>query len=121
MSGDLSRCRLVWSAAKLSRRGRKQTFSLTPRTFSEIRGLSHDLPGISGQLGFTPVYAATAYPTLGPFVVPDDAEPFDLSFTEYDHPAVRIFQKQRALSPAEWATLFATAVRQPSVATRAAP
>ncbi len=75
----------------------------------------------SGQLGFTPVYTATAYPTLGPFVVPDDAEPFDLSFTEYDHPAVRIFQKQRALSPAEWATLFATAVRQPSVATRAAP
>jgi hypothetical protein len=75
----------------------------------------------SGQLGFTPIYTATAYPTLGPFVFPDDGEPVDLSFTEYDHPAVRVFQKQRTLSPAEWAALFADAVRRPSVATRTAP
>jgi hypothetical protein len=75
----------------------------------------------SGQLGFTPVYTASAYPTLGPFAVRDDHEPFDLSFTEYDHPAVRIFQKQRPLSPAEWTALFADAVRRPSLATRSAP
>ena len=75
----------------------------------------------TGQLGFAPVYTATAYPTLGPFVFPDDGEPIDLSFTEYDHPAVRIFRKQRTLSPAEWAALFADAVRRPSVATRTAP
>jgi hypothetical protein len=68
----------------------------------------------SGQLGFTPVYSAFAYPSIFGVQFPDDDIPVDSSFIEYDHPPVTIFKKEKTLSEAEWSTLFADAVRTPS-------
>ncbi|HMA36550.1 MAG TPA: glycosyltransferase family 39 protein [Chloroflexia bacterium] len=75
----------------------------------------------SGQLGFTPVYTATSYPTLFGWAIPDDNGWVDPSFMDSSHPPIRLFQKTRAVSAAEWTALFADAVRQPSVASRHAP
>ncbi|MFL5732040.1 MAG: ArnT family glycosyltransferase, partial [Chloroflexia bacterium] len=76
---------------------------------------------LSGRLGFTPVYTATSYPSIFGLEIPDDNDWVDASFIEYDHPPVQVFKKERTLSRAELDTLFADAVRQPSVATRHAP
>ena len=73
----------------------------------------------AGQLGFTPVYTATSYPTLGPWTIVDDSA--DESFTVYDHPKVLIFRKTRVLSDAELRALFADALGQPAVASRQRP
>ncbi len=59
----------------------------------------------SGALGFERVKEFTAYPSLGPFVINDDAA--DESFTVYDHPKPIIFRKVRDLSDTEWEQLFA--------------
>jgi hypothetical protein len=76
---------------------------------------------LSGRLGFEPVYKATSYPSIFGLAIPDDNDWVDASFTEYDHPPVQVFKKQRSLTQAEWDALFADAVRVPSVATRHAP
>jgi len=75
----------------------------------------------AGQLGFTPVYTATSYPTLFGLAIPDDGGWVDASFMDSSHPPIHILQKTRSLSPAEWAALFADAIRQPATATRHAP
>jgi len=74
-----------------------------------------------GQLGFTPVYTATSYPTLGGWAIPDDGGWVDASFMDSSHPPIRIFHKQTAVSAAAWAALFATAAQQPAVPTRFPP
>jgi hypothetical protein len=76
---------------------------------------------LGGRLGFAPVYKAESYPSIFGLTIPDDGDWVDASFIEYDHPPVQVFKKQRSLTDAEWNTLFAEAVRQPSVATRHAP
>jgi hypothetical protein len=75
----------------------------------------------SGQLGFTPVYTATSYPTLFGLAIPDDGPAVDLSFMDSSHPPIRIFQRTRTLTDAEWATLFAPALAQPSTPSRQPP
>jgi 4-amino-4-deoxy-L-arabinose transferase-like glycosyltransferase len=74
-----------------------------------------------GKLGFSLAYTATSYPSLFGVALPDDNDWVDASFIEYDHPTVRIFKKDRDLSAVEWNTLFADAVKKPSIATRSAP
>jgi hypothetical protein len=74
-----------------------------------------------GQLGFEQVYKVTSYPRLFGLEVVDSQPPFDPNFVEYDHHPVWIFRKVRDLSDAEWATLFAEAVKKPAVVTRQAP
>ena len=74
----------------------------------------------SGQLGFTPVYTATSYPTVLGLAIPDEGWA-DASFMDSSHPPIHIFQKTRPLTDAEWAGLFAGAVQQAAVASRHAP
>ncbi|MDQ2805417.1 MAG: glycosyltransferase family 39 protein [Chloroflexota bacterium] len=76
---------------------------------------------LSGQLGFTPVYTATSYPTLFGLAIPDDGPWVDLSFMDSSHPPIRVFQRTRPLAPAAWDALFAAAVAQPSLPTRQPP
>ncbi|MCC6315925.1 MAG: glycosyltransferase family 39 protein, partial [Thermomicrobiales bacterium] len=73
----------------------------------------------SGQLGFRPVGVWERPPRLGPIVFDDRGA--DESFINYDHPRVRIYQRERDLSPAVFAQQMAWAVAQPWVPTRHAP
>jgi hypothetical protein len=75
----------------------------------------------SGQLGFSPIYTATDYPSFFGLTFPDDNDLVDASFIEYDHPTIRIFKKDHDLTDQEWSTLFATAVAQTSLPTRHSP
>ncbi|HEX8218624.1 MAG TPA: glycosyltransferase family 39 protein [Chloroflexia bacterium] len=75
----------------------------------------------SGQLGFEQIYKVTSYPRLFGLEVVDSQPPFEPNFVEYDHHPVWVFRKVRDLSDAEWDTLFAEAVKRPSIATRQAP
>jgi YYY domain-containing protein len=55
-------------------------------------------PGMfTGQLGYDLVATFTAYPTLGPIVINDQAA--EEAFTFYDHPKVLIFQKSAEYDP----------------------
>jgi hypothetical protein len=74
-----------------------------------------------GALGFAPALTATAYPSLLGVAIPDDAPWVDASFRDASHPTVVVYHKTRDLSDADWAALFADAVRQPSIPTRQAP
>src|SRR5207244_11844989 len=74
-----------------------------------------------GRLGFAPVATVTSYPTILGLPLPDDQPWIDDTFTVYDHPPVRIFQRTRLSSAAEWDALFAAAVRHPWAPTRQAP
>ncbi len=75
----------------------------------------------SGELGFDMAYASKSYPTIFGVQIPDDNGWVDASYMDSSHPPIYIFKKQRALSDAQWAALFANAVKQPSTATRRAP
>jgi hypothetical protein len=75
----------------------------------------------SGQLGFVPLHTIAVYPTIFGHAFPDDHDPIDASFIEYDHPSVRIFRKQRTLTDSEWIALFKDAVQRPTIATRHPP
>jgi hypothetical protein len=75
----------------------------------------------SGRLGFDLAYTAASYPSIFGLQIPDDGDLIDDSFTEYDHPTVQIYRKARALTEDEWSSLFADAVRQPSVPSRYPP
>jgi len=76
---------------------------------------------LSGQLGFTPVYTATSYPTLFGLAIADDGPWVDPSFMDSSHPPIRLFQRTRPISPAAWDALFAAAVAHPSSPTRQPP
>jgi uncharacterized membrane protein len=58
----------------------------------------------SGELGFEQVHTVETPPRLGPLVFYDQAA--DESFTVYDHPQPRLFQKKRQLSLTEWEALL---------------
>jgi hypothetical protein len=75
----------------------------------------------SGRLGFDLTYTATAYPSIFGLQIPDDGGIIDASFTEYDHPTVQVYRKVRTLTDAEWSSLFAEAVQQPSTPSRYPP
>ena len=75
----------------------------------------------AGQLGFAPLLTATSYPRIGGLSFADDGGWVDASFMDASHPPIRIFYKQRSLTDSEWSGLFASAVQQPSVASRRAP
>jgi YYY domain-containing protein len=64
-----------------------------------------------GQLGFRLVYEARVTPRLGPLRIDDLTT--DESFTVYDHPRVRIYQKVDSLSWEELRERFAWALAQP--------
>jgi len=76
---------------------------------------------LSGQLGFSVALYSTSYPRIGDLEIPDDGGWVDLSFMDSSHPPIWILKKERDLSDGEWATLFAEAVKQPSVASRHRP
>ena len=76
---------------------------------------------LSGQLGFSPAFHSTSYPRIGGLQIPDDGGWVDPSFMDSSHPPIWIMKKERDLSDAEWAALFADAVKQPSVASRRKP
>ncbi|MEW6094466.1 MAG: DUF2298 domain-containing protein [Chloroflexota bacterium] len=62
-------------------------------------------PGMfEGQLGFDLVATFEDYPTLGSFVINDQAA--EEAFTFYDHPKVLIFQKSADYDPAQVAALL---------------
>lgn len=75
----------------------------------------------SGRLGLEPVFTATSYPTIFGLQIPDDGDLIDDSFTEYDHPTVRIYRKVRTLTDAEWSSIFADVAQQPSIFSRYPP
>jgi hypothetical protein len=75
----------------------------------------------NGTLGFDLAYTAASYPSIFGLQIPDHGDLIDDSFTEYDHPTVQIYRKARTLTDAEWSSLFAEAVRQPSVPSRYPP
>jgi len=65
----------------------------------------------NGQLGFRLVYEARVTPRLGPLRIDDLSA--DESFTVYDHPRVRIYQKVQTLSRDELRERFTWALAQP--------
>ncbi|MDW8058965.1 MAG: DUF2298 domain-containing protein [Thermomicrobium sp.] len=73
----------------------------------------------SGALGFRLVYEGRVESAIGPLRLDDYAA--DESFTVYDHPRVRIYQKVRSLSDTELRALFAWALAQPYVPQRERP
>ncbi len=76
---------------------------------------------LRGQLGFSVALHSTSYPRIGSLEIPDDGGWVDLSFMDSSHPPIWILKKERALTDADWAALFAEAIMQPSVATRQRP
>ncbi|MCS7246106.1 MAG: DUF2298 domain-containing protein [Thermomicrobium sp.] len=73
----------------------------------------------TGRLGFRLVYESDRESRLGPLGLDDAAA--DESFTVYDHPRVRIYQKVRSLSQEELELLFEWALQQPYASQRARP
>ncbi|MCX2726093.1 DUF2298 domain-containing protein [Thermomicrobium sp. 4228-Ro] len=73
----------------------------------------------SGALGFQLVYEGKLEAHLGPLRLDDYAA--DESFTVYDHPRVRIYQKVRNLTDEELRSLFAWALQQPYAPQRERP
>ncbi len=62
-------------------------------------------PGtFKGNLGFDLVAVFKSYPTIGPFVIKDQAA--EEAFTFYDHPKVLIFKKSADYNPEQVATIL---------------
>jgi hypothetical protein len=74
-----------------------------------------------GKLGFREARTAASYPTLLGLRFPDDQPWIDSTFTEYDHPVVHIFKRERLPDAAAWNRLFAGALTAPWSPTRRAP
>lgn len=70
----------------------------------------------SGQLGFRLVYQSDDEPQLGPWKIDDHGA--DESFTVYDHPRVRIYQRVQTLTQQQLQNRFAWALEQPWSPTR---
>jgi len=73
----------------------------------------------SGALGFRLVYEGRVESRFGPLHLDDYGA--DESFTVYDHPRVRIYQKVRDLTDDELRSLFAWALEQPYAPQRERP
>jgi len=73
----------------------------------------------SGQLGFTRVYDGQDEPHLGPWQINDTGA--DQSFSYYDHPHVRVYQKTQTLSAEQLRSLFADALVVTALPSRTPP
>lgn len=73
----------------------------------------------SGQLGYTRVYDGQDAPHLGPWQINDSAA--DQSFSYYDHPHVRVYQRTRTLTLDQLRPLFANVLTVEAAPSRTPP